>query len=151
MITQHNAINPLLNRQPHILHRLHTLQHNRYRALPPDPLQILPAQRLINMLAHQPTQTTALVVFATFGTAHLRLDLNRLRGPLVGFALAGDGGVDSYEDGFDAEGFRAAEEFGGFGAVGVNVELEEEGMVGERGGDDGWEGEGGVAGDLVQY
>ena len=39
-------------------------------------------------------------------------------------------GVDGDEDGFDAEVAGFVEELGGFGAVGVDVELEEEGLVG---------------------
>lgn len=144
MVTQHHPINPILNRQPHILHRLHAFQNNRHRTLPPNPLQILPAQCFVDVLSHQPPQTTALVILAALRPAHLGLDLDSLRRSLVGFALARDGSVDGDEDGFDAEGFGSAEEFNRLLAVGVDVELEEEGVVWGGGGDDGWEGEGGV-------
>ena len=48
--------------------------------------------------------------------------------------------VDGDEDGADAEGAGLLEEEGGFGAVGVDVELEEEGLVGAACFDDGGEG-----------
>ena len=57
-------------------------------------------------------------------------------------------GVDGDEDGFDAEGAGVGEELGGFGAVGVDVELQEEGLVGAAGMDDGGEGVGCVVGYL---
>lgn len=39
-------------------------------------------------------------------------------------------GVYGYEDGFDVEGAGTVEELGCFLAVGIDVELEEEGLVG---------------------
>ena len=50
--------------------------------------------------------------------------------------------VDGDEDGADAEGAGLLEVEGGFGAGGVDVELEEEGLVWEAGGEDGGEGVG---------
>lgn len=67
-----------------------------------------------------------------------------MRCSFVGLALARDGSVDGDKDGFDAEGLGSVEEFNGLLAVGVDVELEEEGVVWGGGRDDGWEGEGGV-------
>lgn len=72
------------------------------------------------------------------------MDRDSLRCSFVGLALAGDGSVDGDEDGFYAERFGSAEEFNRLLAVGVDVELEEEGVVCGGGGDDGREGEGGV-------
>lgn len=51
-------------------------------------------------------------------------------------------GVDGDEDGADAEVAGLVEELGGFGAGGVDVELEEEGLVGVACGEDGGEGVG---------
>jgi hypothetical protein len=129
VITQHNTLDTILNRQLDILHSLNPLQHNRHRALPSYPLQILPREALIDILPHQPSESTALTIFTALTTAHGRFNNNSLRGSLISLAFSGDGGVDGHEDGFYAEGASAAEEFDCFGAVGVYVELEEEGMA----------------------
>lgn len=66
----------------------------------------------------------------------------------VGLALARNRCVDGDKDGFDTKGASATEEFDGLGTVGVDVELEEEGVARRSGGDDAREGVRGVAGDL---
>lgn len=129
VITQHNTLNTILNRQLDILHSLDTLQHNRHRALPSYPLQILPRKTLVDILPHQPSESTALTIFTALTTAHGRFYNNSLGGSFIGLAFSGNGGVDGYEDGFYAQGASAAEKFNCFGAVRVYVELEEEGMA----------------------
>ncbi|KAI6767438.1 hypothetical protein HG530_005447 [Fusarium avenaceum] len=109
MVAEHDTINTILNRQLDILHRLHALQHNRHRALLSNPLQVLPRKALVNILPHQPAESTALAVLAALTTAHRRLDNDGLWCSLVGFALSRDGGVDGDEDCFDAERASAAE------------------------------------------
>lgn len=117
MVAEHNTINAMLNRQLDILHRLHTLEHNRHRALLSNPLQVLPRKALVNILPHQPAQSTALAVLAALATAHRRLDNDGLWCSLISLALSGDGGVDGDEDCFYAEGASTAEQFDGFGPV----------------------------------
>lgn len=129
VITQHNTLNTILNRQLNILHSLNTLQHNRHRALPSYPLQILPRETLIDILPHQPSEPTALTILTALTAAHGRFYNNGLGCSFIGLAFPGNGGVDGHEDGFYTERASAAEEFDCLGAVRVYVELEEEGMA----------------------
>lgn len=148
MVAKHDTIHTILNSEPHVLDSLSALEHNRHRALLPNPLQILPVKTLVNILSHQSSQSTTLIILATLAPAHLRLNHHILSCAFVGFALARDGCVDGNKDGFDTKGASAAEEFDCLGPVGVDVELEEEGMAGRSGGDDARKGIGGVARDL---
>ena len=95
-----------------------------------DPGDVVPAERLVDVLAHEPAHAAAPFVVGGRGAADGRGDVGVGGDALVRFALAGDVGVDGDEDGFDAEGAGFVEELGGFAAVGVDVELEEEGLVG---------------------
>lgn len=109
-----------------------------------DPGDVGPGERLVDILAREPAEAAAPLVGGGHGDAEGGGD-GRVGGDaLVRFALAGDVGVDGDEDGFDAELAGFVQELGRFGAVGVDVELEEEGLVGAAGFDDGGEGVGGV-------
>ena len=105
-----------------------------------DPGDVVPAERPVDVLAHQPAHAAALFVVGRHGAADGGGDVVVGGDALVRFALAGDVGVDGDEDGFDAERAGFVQELGGFGAVGVDVELEEEGLVGAACFDDGGEG-----------
>ena len=109
-----------------------------------DPRDVGPAERLVDVLAHEPAHAAAAFVVGGDGAADGGGDGVVGGDALVRFALAGDVGVDGHEDGFDAEGAGFVEELGRFGAGGVDVELEEEGLVGAAGLYDGGERVGGV-------
>lgn len=113
-----------------------------------DPGDVGPAERLVDVLAHEPAHAAAALVVGGHGAADGRGDVRVGGDALVRFALAGYVGVDGDEDGFDAEVAGFVEELRRFGAVGVDVELEEKGLVGPAGFDDGGEGVGGVVGYL---
>ena len=136
VITNHDPLHPILDRQSRIRRTHNPLQHNRQLRQTPQPPQIRPAQRRIDIPGHDPAQTAALGVGLGAHPVHGREQ--RLVGglALVGFALAGDGPVDGDEDGADAEGGGGAEEGGRGGAVFADVELEEEGVRRGCGGGD---------------
>ena len=136
VITNHDRLHSILNRQPRVRRTHNPLQHNRQLRQAPQPPQIRPAQRRIDISGHNPAQTAALGVVLGAHPIHGREQ--RLVGALalVGFALAGDGPVDGDEDGADAEGGGGAEEGGRGGAVFADVELEEEGVRRGCGGGD---------------
>lgn len=148
MVAQHDTIYTILNSQLDVLNSLNALEYNRHRAFLPNPLQVLPIETLVNVLPHQSSQSTALIILATLAPAHFRLNHHILSCAFIGFTLAGDGCVDGDKDRLDTKGAGAAEEFDCLGAVGVDVELKEEGMAGRSGGDDTGKGVGGVARDL---
>ena len=108
-----------------------------------DPGNVVPAQGFVDVLAHQPAHAAAFLVVGRYGAADGGRDVFG-GDAFVGFAFAGDVRVDGDEDGFDAQIAGFVEELGGFGSVGVDVELEEEGLVCDAGFDDGGEGVGGV-------
>lgn len=138
MVTQEHSINTVLDSRPHIIRRLHPLQHNRHTtASLSDPRQILPRQGLVNILRHQTTESAALLILAALPAADSRADGTGLRSLLVGLSLTGDGCVDGDEDGLDAEILGAVEDVFGLLALRVDVELEEERLVGRGGVDDG--------------
>lgn len=149
MITQQHAVNPILHGLDHIIRRLHPLEHDRHpvRRLS-DPRQVLPRDGLVDVLRHQSAQPAPLLVLAALAAADGGPDLDGLGGALVGFPLPGHRGVDGDEDGLDAEGGGGAEDLDGLVVFAVDVELEEEGLGGGRGFDDGFEGVGGVTRDL---
>jgi hypothetical protein len=70
---------------------------------------------------------------------------------LVCFSFGDYGEIDGDEDGFDTFGGDVVEEGFGFGAVFVDVELEEEGVGFWGLGDDFGEGEGCCGGDLILF
>lgn len=112
VITNHDPLHPILDRQPRVRRTHNPLQHNRQLRQAPQPPQIRPAQRRIDIPGHNPAQTAALGV--VLGTHPVHGRAQRLVGglALVGFALAGDGPVDGDEDGADAEGGGGPEEGG---------------------------------------
>ena len=142
VVRKHDALDAVIfDRLLRIRGTLDPLDDNGQLRRLPDPGNIVPAQRFVNVLPHQPAHAAALFVVGRHGAADG--GRNVFGGDaFVRFALAGDVRVDGDEDGFDAEGAGFVEELGGFGAVGVDVELEEEGLVCAAGFDDGGEGVG---------
>ena len=144
VVRKHDALDPLIfHRFLRVRGALDPLDDNRQPGRLPDPGDVVPAQGFVNVLAHQPAHAAALFVVGGHGAADGGRDVFG-GDAFVGFALAGDVGVDGDEDGFDAQVAGFVEELGGFGPVGVDVELEEEGLVCDAGFDDGGEGVGGV-------
>ena len=144
VVRKHDALDAVIfNRFLRVRGALDPLDDNGQPRRVPDPRDVVPAQGLVNVLAHQPAHAAALFVVGGHGAADGGGDVFG-GDALVRFALAGDVRVDGDEDGFDAEGAGFVEELGGFGPVGVDVELEEEGLVCDAGFDDGGEGVGGV-------
>ena len=144
VVRQHDALNAVVfDRLLRIRGALDPLDDNGQPGRLPDPGDVVPAQGFVNVLAHQPAHAAALFVVGGHGAADGGGDVFG-GDAFVGFALAGDVRVDGDEDGFDAQVAGFVEELGGFGPVGVDVELEEEGLVRDAGFDDGGEGVGGV-------
>ena len=129
VVGQHDALDVVLERFFRVGGALDPLDHDGEARRLLDPGDVVPAQRLVDVLAHEPAHAAALFVVGGHGAADGRGHVVG-RDALVRFALAGDVGVDGDEDGFDAEVAGFVEELGGLGAVGVDVELEEEGLVG---------------------
>ena len=144
VVGQHDAMDVVLERLFRVGGALDALDHDGEAGRLLDPGDVVPAQRLVDVPAHEPTHAAAPFVVGGDGAADGGGDAGVGGDALVRFALAGDVGVDGDEDGFDAEGAGLVEELGRFGAVGVDVELEEEGLVGAAGLDDGGERVGGV-------
>ena len=113
-----------------------------------DPGDVGPGEGGVDVLAHEAAHAAALAVVGGDGAADGGGERGVGGDAFVRFALAGDVGVDGDEDCFDAERAGLVEELGRFGSVGVDVELEEEGLVGPAGFDDGCERVGCVVGDL---
>ena len=145
MITHHNPLHARLQRQPRVRRALHALQHNRQRGVVAHPRDVGPAERRVDVAAHQAAHAAAAGVVAGARAAHGGGE-GRVGGDaLVGFALAGDGRVDREEDRTAVwDGGGEGEEGEGLGALRGEVELQEEGVRGGRGGGDGGERVGGV-------
>lgn len=144
VVRQHDALDAVRERPCGVGGALDALDDDGQARRPLDPGDVGPAQRLVNVLAHEAAHAAAFAVVGGGGAADGRGE-GRVGGDaFVGFALAGDVGVGRDEDGADAEGAGAVEELGRFGAVGVDVELEEERLVRAAGGEDGGERVGGV-------
>lgn len=149
MVRQHEALDALISqRRLRVRGALDALDDDGEARRFMDPGDVVPAERLVDVRAHEAAHAAAALVVRGDGAADGGGE-GRVGGDaLVCFALAGDVRVGGDEDGFDAEGTGSVEELGRFGAVGVDVELEEEGLVGAAGLDDGGEGVGGVVGYL---
>ncbi len=148
VVRDHDALDAVLEGRLRVRGALDPLDDDGEAGRLLDPGDVGPAERLVDVLAHEAAHAAALAVVGGDGAADGGGDVFVGGDALVGFALAGDVGVDGDEDGADAEGAGFVEELGGLGAVGVDVELEEEGLVGEAGADDGGEGVGCVVGYL---
>lgn len=115
--------------------------------MPTDPREILPRHALVDIAAHGAREAAA---------PDIRGDLLARDGihdgfvaaePFVGFALSPARGIDGEEDCRDTQGGEGTECRGGFGAVGVEVQLEEKGVV-RSFGDDAFEWVAGCCGEL---
>lgn len=89
MVTQHDAFDTILDSHFRILHALNPLEHDWQPRSLFDPCQVGPCQRLVNVLSHQPTESTSLLVGRSFGPADGRLHIAS-SDALVGLALARD-------------------------------------------------------------
>lgn len=89
----------------------------------------MPAQCLIDILPHQPSHASTFLVVGSYGAADGRGYIFGCDA-FVCFALARYVRVDGDEDGFHAQFAGFLQQLRGFGAVGVDVELEEERLVG---------------------
>ena len=94
-----------------------------------DPWDVVPAQRFVDILPHQPPHASAFLVVGRHGTANGGGYVFRCYA-FVGFAFPRYVRVDGDEDGFHAQLAGFVQQLRGFGAVGVDVELEEERLVG---------------------
>ena len=112
-----------------------------------DPWQVGPCQVAVHVRAHQSAHAPAFLVVARYRPADAR---GHVVGSdaLVRFAFAGHRRVDGDEYRFDAETFGGPEQGGRLFSGGVDVQLEEEGLVGFAGAGDGFERVRCVAGDL---
>jgi hypothetical protein len=90
---------------------------------------------LVNIAAHHARQAAAfLVSFGALAGYRVDDDLVCLQA-LIRLALATAGGVDGEEDSFDAERGSLFQRRGRLGFLSVEVQLEEEGVVGGLGDD----------------
>ena len=143
VVREHDAADAVSERRHRVRGALDALDDDGQARRLPDPGDVVPAERLVDVLAHEAAHAAALFVVGRHGAADGRGHALG-RDALVRLALTGHVRIDGHEDGADAEGARLVEELRRFGPVGVDVELEEEGLGGAAGADDGGEGVGGV-------
>ena len=101
MVRQHDTLNTARDRGPRVRGALDPLDHNRQARRISDPGDVVPAQRLVDVLAHEPAHAAAFLVVGRHGAADGRGDVVG-RDALVRFALPRDVGVDGDEDGAHA-------------------------------------------------
>ena len=151
MVGQHDAIEACVEGELDVVGRHDALEQQRQGAgLAPEPCDVVPAEARVDEVAHDAAEAAApLVVFGFVGDHGAG---ERLVGAnaLVGFALAGRGGVDGHVDGGDVGRLcvEFAEQGLGLGALAVDVELKEEGVLGAGGGGGGGGGGGSGRGDF---
>lgn len=141
VVREHDALDAVLDRSLRVRGALDPLDDNRQPRRLLDPGDVVPAQRLVDVLPHEPPHPAAFPVVGSHGAADGRGYVLG-RDALVRLALPRHVGVDGDEDGLHAQLAGFAQQLRGFGAVGVDVELEEEGLVGAACLDDGGEGVG---------
>lgn len=100
MVTDNNPLHTSFHGQFGVRGTLDSFQHNRQRRYGCEPLQVLPAKTIINILSRSPRQTRSFGIhrrlYAAHGAGFYR---NRQsHESLVGFSLPEDRTVDGEED-----------------------------------------------------
>ena len=142
VVRKHDALDAVPDRCLRIRGALDPLYDDGQAGRLLDPGDVVPGERLVDVLAHEATHAAAFSVIGGDGAADGGGYVVIGGYALVCFAFAGYVGVDGDENCFDAQLAGFVEELRAFGAVSVDVELEEEGLVGAACLDDGGEGVG---------
>jgi hypothetical protein len=122
MVTQQHALNTVLRCLDDILSSLYTLQNNRQTSTSLTyPSQVIPTQRLVNILRHKTPKPTSLLILAALTATNRRLDSLFLRSSLICLALPRYRCVNCYKDSFYAETTYGFEQLDGLFVVGVDV------------------------------
>ena len=103
MVREHDTLDAVPDRRLRVRGALDPLYDDGQAGRLLDPGDVGPRERLVDVLAHEAAHAAALFVVGGDGAADGGGYVGVGGYALVGFALAGDVGVDGDEDGFGAE------------------------------------------------